>query len=94
MEEEFGYRFSFERARAFSREKCGDDGKKDTPVPISNTEVKLLSADSSWGFPPVRVGRCHAFQILWRFSSAGRAPALQAGGQRFDPVNLHIIKSD
>ena len=91
---EFGYRFSFERARAFSREKCGDDGKKDTPVPISNTEVKLLSADSSWGFPPVRVGRCHAFQILWRFSSAGRAPALQAGGQRFDPVNLHIIKSD
>ena len=23
------------------------------------------------------------------FSSAGRAPALQAGGQRFDPVYLH-----
>ena len=78
----------------FQKIKCGDDGKKDTPVPISNTEVKLLSADSSWGFPPVRVGRCHALYILWRFSSAGRAPALQAGGQRFDPVNLHIIKSD
>ena len=73
----------------FQKIKCGDDGKKDTPVPISNTEVKLLSADSSWGFPPVRVGRCHAFQILWRFSSAGRASALQAEGQRFDPVNLH-----
>ena len=72
----------------------GGDSEEDTPVPIPNTEVKLLSADSSWGFPPVRVGRCHAFQILWRFSSAGRAPALQAGGQRFDPVNLHIIKSD
>ena len=28
---------------------------------------------------------------FWRrgFSSAGRAPALQAGGQRFDPANLH-----
>ena len=25
------------------------------------------------------------------FSSAGRAPALQAGGQRFDPANLHHI---
>ena len=25
----------------------------------------------------------------WGFSSAGRAPALQAGGQRFDPVKLH-----
>ena len=27
--------------------------------------------------------------IKWGFSSAGRAPALQAGGQRFDPVKLH-----
>ena len=44
----------------FQKIKCGDDGKKDTPVPISNTEVKLLSADSSWGFLPARVGRCHA----------------------------------
>ena len=26
---------------------------------------------------------------FWGFSSAGRAPALQAGGQRFDPANLH-----
>ena len=25
----------------------------------------------------------------WGVSSAGRAPALQAGGQRFDPANLH-----
>lgn len=39
---------------------CGDDGKKDTPVSIPNTEVKLLSADGSWTFGPVRVGRCHA----------------------------------
>ena len=35
----------------------GDDGEKVTPVPMPNTEVKLLSADGSWGFPPVRVGR-------------------------------------
>ena len=25
----------------------------------------------------------------WRFSSVGRASALQADGQRFEPVNLH-----
>lgn len=25
----------------------------------------------------------------WGCSSAGRAPALQAGGHRFDPVHLH-----
>ena len=29
---------------------------------------------------------------IWANSSAGRAPALQAGGQRFDPANLHQKK--
>ena len=29
--------------------------------------------------------------LKWGFSSAGRAPALQAGGQRFDPANLHQL---
>ena len=28
---------------------------------------------------------------LWGCSSAGRAPALQAGGQEFDPPHLHQI---
>ena len=37
--------------------KSSDDGKEVTPVPMPNTEVKLFSADGSWGFPPVRVGR-------------------------------------
>ena len=40
--------------------KSGDDSEKVTPVPIPNTEVKLLSADGSWDFVPVRVGRCQA----------------------------------
>ena len=31
-------------------------------------------------------------KVIWGFSSAGRAPALQAGGQRFDPANLHHFK--
>ena len=31
----------------------------------------------------------HGEKRIWGFSSAGRAPALQAGGQRFDPANLH-----
>ena len=41
----------------------GDDGEEVTPVPIPNTEVKLFSADGSWGFPPVRVGRRQAMFI-------------------------------
>ena len=40
----------------------GNDGEEVTPVPIPNTEVKLFSADGSWGSPPVRVGRCQAKQ--------------------------------
>jgi hypothetical protein len=28
--------------------------------------------------------------IIWALSSAGRAPALQAGGQEFDPPRVHI----
>ncbi|VXB90336.1 hypothetical protein BACI71_140002 [Bacillus mycoides] len=27
--------------------------------------------------------------LVWGLSSAGRAPALHAGGQRFDPARLH-----
>ena len=46
---------------------CGDDGKKDTPVPMPNTTVKLLSADGSWTFGPVRVGRCHASVVCCFF---------------------------
>ena len=37
----------------------------------------------------------HCYLLLeniWGFSSAGRAPALQAGGQRFDPANLHQLR--
>ena len=48
--------------------ECGDVGKKDTPVPMPNTAVKLLSADGSWTFGPVRVGRCHANVVCYSVS--------------------------
>ena len=51
-----------------SLKQSGDDGEEVTPVPIPNTEVKLFSADGSWGFPPVRVGRRQA-NLLFRSSS-------------------------
>ena len=31
---------------------------------------------------------------MWGFSSAGRAPALHAGGQEFESPNLHHLKSE
>ena len=48
----------------------GSDGEEATPVPIPNTEVKLFSADGSWGSPPVRVGRCQAYLFLVLFKSS------------------------
>ena len=35
-----------------------------------------------------RYGRAGGCQIKWGRSSVGRAPALQAGGQRFEPPAL------
>jgi hypothetical protein len=29
--------------------------------------------------------------MMWALSSAGRAPALQAGGHRFDPCSAHHL---
>ena len=38
----------------------GDHSEREPPDPISNSEVKPLSADGSVGFPHVRVGHCQA----------------------------------
>ena len=37
---------------------------------------------------------CGRAKIAWGYSSAGRAPALQAGGRRFDPDYLHQRASE
>ena len=36
----------------FQLNMSGDEGEEVTPVPIPNTEVKLFSADGSWGLSP------------------------------------------
>ncbi len=38
--------FSFEGMT--SKEKSGDDSKEEPPVPMPNTEVKLLNVDDTW----------------------------------------------
>ena len=37
--------FSFE---GITSKKSGDDSKEDPPVPMPNTEVKLLNVDDTW----------------------------------------------
>ena len=75
----------------------GDDGEEVTPVPIPNTEVKLFSADGSWGFPPVRVGRCQANLILrlpflevyvWPLGQAVKTPPFHGGNTGSNPVGV------
>ena len=39
------------------------------------------------------LSREESYDSIWEFSSAGRASALQAEGQRFDPVNSHRSRS-
>ena len=48
--------------------KFGDDSEKVTPVPIPNTEVKLLSANGSWGISPCE-SRTSPGLVLFRSSS-------------------------
>ena len=60
-----------------------------TPVPIPNTLVKTDAADNTW-LETTREDRW--LPDLWGISSVGRAPALQAGGRRFDPDYLHQFR--
>ena len=46
-------------------------------------QYRLLGSISLFNF------ECSTLKEIWGCSSAGRAPALQAGGHRFDPVHLH-----
>jgi hypothetical protein len=41
--------------------------------------------------PATPAGQVAILQVLRGGSSAGRAPALQAGGRRFDPGPLHFL---
>ncbi len=59
----------------------------DTPVPIPNTMVKTRAAD---GTVLETVWESRWMPDSWGYSSAGRAPALQAGGHEFESRYLHL----
>ena len=69
--------FSFERSRSWAYSSAW----------LERTPDKREVGGSS----PPRPTR-HAREFFWGCSSAGRAPALHAGGHRFDPVHLHHIE--
>ena len=61
----------------------------DTPVSIPNTMVKTRTAD---GTILETVWESRWLPNLWGYSSVGRAPALQAGGQEFESPYLHFLQ--
>ena len=75
----------------------------ETPVPIPNTMVKTQAADgtmletiweSRWLPDNIYMyGRIKADGHIRGCSSAGRAPALQAGGQEFESLHLQSRES-
>ena len=92
---------SFERTIS-QINKSGNYGEKVTPVPIPNTEVKLLSADGSWGFAPVRVGRCQALPLwgyyfanfsFWPLGQAVKTPPFHGGNTGSNPVGVTKVLS-
>ena len=59
-------------------------------LPVAGRNRRGFSAEKRVLGPPLLKKK----RWIWGFSSAGRAPALQAGGQRFDPANLHQLLRD
>src|SRR5690606_40930740 len=77
-----------------AKELPDDHSECEPPDPISNSEVKVLSADGSVGSPHVRVGHCQAskhqspcwnisrgFLVPPRFTSSPSGPLLHLGVQ-------------
>ena len=62
-----------------SSKKC----KKDRKLVLTYSDLSTINTKLNGQ------GRC--LIKVWGHSSAGRAPALQAGGRRFDPVWLHQL---
>ena len=67
---------------------------------LSRVQMNILSQDihHSLIFKQSSIGLFRfeglTLNLKWGISSAGRAPALHAGGQRFDPAILHHLISN
>ena len=65
--------FSFEGAIEQTQKICGGNSEEVTPVPIPNTEVKLLSAYDTWWETAWESKTLPLFLVLW---SSGQDTAL------------------
>ena len=61
------------RKEKYTETICGDNSEEETPVPIPNTEVKLLSADDTWWETAWESRTLPLIVVLW---SSGQDTAL------------------
>ena len=81
---------------AKSRSDAATGGAKSEPVPLSTVAEQATVKDAS-DFaiarksekPQEHKGKLNRNAQAWGYSSVGRAPALQAGGQGFESLYLH-----
>jgi len=66
-----------------------------TNATVAESIAKLLQINQFENFFDKIISHLYYAPSLlrWGYSSVGRAPALQAGGQRFEPAYLHHLKS-
>ena len=56
---------------------------------LSRKIVIVVTLFFNRSVPQLKFTTFLSVKMVWGYSSAGRAPALQAGGRRFDPDYLH-----
>ena len=75
------------RGRRF--ESCLPDFYNAGMAELADALESGSSVFTTWGFESLHPH--FPIYVSWGLSSAGRAPALHAGGQRFDPASLHFF---
>ncbi len=85
------YLFSFEGTKP-SKSKSGDYSGEVTPVPISNTVVKLLCADDTWR-EAARESRSLPVFILWPHGQAVKTSPFHGGNSGSIPDGVTILNT-
>ena len=76
------------------REICGDYSGEDTPVPIPNTEVKLLSADDTWRATSRESKTLPLISSIRSYGQAVKTPPFHGGNPGSIPGRITKTKAE
>ena len=78
------------RKEKYTETICGDNSEEETPVPIPNTEVKLLSADDTW-WETAWESRTLPLILFWSYGQAVKTPPFHGGNPGSIPGRITRI---